>query len=244
MKVSVILPAAGLGTRMAVAPGAIPTERKQFLLLRGSPVLVHTLRRFNACPSVTEIVVALRPEDIPGFEQMLRDEDFAKPVRAVAGGESRQESVFNALRSLGEDVDLVAVHDAVRPLVSVDQIDQVIQKAAATGAAILGIVPVDTVKQVHLHEVRTTIPRERLVLAQTPQVFRVELLREAFERAIADGFIGTDEASLVERLETTPVSVVAGSEWNIKITRSADLVLAEFLLTREERDTSQQGLSA
>lgn len=244
MNVSVILPAAGLGTRMSSASGAIPAERKQFLLLRGSPVLVHTLRRFNACSSVTEIVVALRPEDIPGFDQLVRDEHFVKSVRAVAGGESRQESVFNALRSLGEDVDLVAVHDAVRPLVSVDQIDQVIQKAAATGAAILGIVPVDTVKQVHLHEVRATIPRERLILAQTPQVFRVELLREAFERAAADGFIGTDEASLVERLETVPVSVVAGSEWNIKITRSADLVLAEFLLTREERDLSKPGPSA
>lgn len=238
MNVSVILPAAGLGTRMASATGTIPAERKQFLLLRGSPVLVHTLRRFNACASVTEIVVSLRPEDLPGFEQLIRDEKFTKPVRAVVGGESRQESVWNALRSLGEDVDLVAVHDAVRPLVSVDLIEQVIQKAFATGAAILGIVPVDTVKQVHLHEVSTTIPRERLVLAQTPQVFRVALLREAFERAAADGFTGTDEASLVERLETVPVSVVAGSEWNLKITRSADLVLAEFLLTREEQDSS------
>lgn len=240
MKVSVILPAAGLGTRMASATGGIPSERKQFLVLRGSPVLVHTLRRFQACDSVSEIVVALRPEDIPGFEQLIHEENFPKPVRTVVGGESRQESVYNALCSLSADVDLVAVHDAVRPLVSVDQIEQVIRKAEGTGAAILGIVPVDTVKQVHLQEVRTTVPRERLVLAQTPQVFRVDLLREGFERARADNFIGTDEASLVERLETVPVSVVAGSEWNIKITRSADLVLAEFLLQREDRGTPSQ----
>lgn len=239
MNVSVILPAAGLGTRMASSAGDFPSERKQFLLLQGSPVLIHTIRRFQACPSVSEIVVALRAEDIQSFEASLAAEGFSKPVRAVAGGDSRQESVHNALQSLSADVDLVAVHDAVRPLVSVEHIEQVIQKAAATGAAILGIVPVDTVKQVHLHEVRATIPRERLVLAQTPQVFRVSLLREAFERALADGFIGTDEASLVERLETVAVSVVPGSEWNIKITRSPDLVLAEFLLARETAPASK-----
>ncbi len=240
MNVTVILPAAGLGTRMASATGVMPSGRKQFLVLRGSPVLLHTLRRFDACRAVNEIVVALRPEDIPGFEQLIENQPFSKPVRAVAGGESRQESVWNALRSLGEHVELVAVHDAVRPLVPVDLIEQVIAKAAATGAAILGVVPVDTVKQVHLHEVQTTIPRERLVLAQTPQVFRVGLLREAFERAAADGFVGTDEASLVERLESTPVSVIAGTEWNIKITRSADLVLAEFLIAREEQESAQK----
>ena len=225
---------------MASNAGDIPAERKQFLSLRGSPILIHTLRRFNACPSVSEIIVALRPEDIPGFEVLLPAEGFTKRVRLVPGGMSRQESVYNALLSLSDDVELVAVHDAGRPLVSIEQIEQVIRKAATTGAAILGIVPVDTVKQVHLHEIRATIPRERLVLAQTPQVFHVNLLREAFERAMADSFLGTDEASLVERLETTPVSVVSGSEWNIKITRSADLVLAEFLLSREAESAEKQ----
>ncbi len=243
MNVSVILPAAGLGTRMASSAGDVPSERKQFLLLQGSPVLIHTIRRFDTCPFVSEIVVALRADDIYSFEASLATEGFSKPVRAVAGGDSRQESVYNALQSLKADVELVAVHDAVRPLVSVENIEQVIQKAAVTGAAILGIVPVDTVKQVHLHEIRATIPRERLVLAQTPQVFRVSLLREAFERAIADGFVGTDEASLVERLETVSVSVVPGSEWNIKITRAPDLVLAEFLLAREGAPASKPASS-
>jgi 2-C-methyl-D-erythritol 4-phosphate cytidylyltransferase len=234
MKVSVILPAAGLGTRMAKTAGDIPVERKQFHLLRGAPVIVHTLRRFDSCPSVSELVVALRPEDVVSFEEMTQGMRLQKPVRVVEGGDSRQESVWNALRTLGDDTDLVAVHDAVRPLVPVSAIEQVIAKAAASGAAILGIVPVDTVKQVHLHDIRATIPRERLVLAQTPQVFRVALLREAFQRAQEDSFTGTDEASLVERLETVPVSVVPGSEWNIKITRSADLALAEFLMACEE----------
>jgi 2-C-methyl-D-erythritol 4-phosphate cytidylyltransferase len=244
MKVSVILPAAGLGTRMANSAGDIPIERKQFHLLRGSPVLVHTLRRFGTCPSVSELVVALRPEDMASFEEMLSGEQLQTPVRVVEGGDSRQESVWNALRTLGEDTELVAVHDAVRPLVPVACIEQAIAKAASSGAAILGIVPVDTVKQIHLHDVRATIPRERLVLAQTPQVFRVALLKEAFERAIDDGFVGTDEASLVERLETVPVSVVPGSEWNIKITRSADLALAEFLMAREEAESGKTQGSA
>lgn len=241
MKVSVILPAAGLGTRMASSAGDVPNERKQFLLLQGSPVLIHTIRRFDACPQVSEIVVALREEDIPSFETGLAAHSFSKPVRAVPGGDSRQESVYNALRSLAPDVELVAVHDAVRPLVPIENIEQVIQKAAATGAAILGIVPVDTVKQVHLHEIRATIPRERLVLAQTPQVFRVSLLLEAYERAHADSFVGTDEASLVERLETIPVTVVPGSEWNIKITRAPDLALAEFLIARDAAKLAGEG---
>jgi 2-C-methyl-D-erythritol 4-phosphate cytidylyltransferase len=101
----------------------------------------------------------------------------------------------------------------------------------------LGVVPVDTVKQVHLHEIRTTIPRERLVLAQTPQVFRVALLRQAFAKAREENFVGTDEASLVERLETVPVSVVPGSERNIKITKAADLALADFFLSQERKET-------
>lgn len=237
MKVSVILPAAGLGTRMVPGGGEPPLGRKQFLTLHGSPILIHTMRRFDACPSVSEIIVALRPDDMEWFEAALASERFVKPVRFAPGGDSRQESVANALQVLGTDVELVAVHDAVRPFVTVDAIEAAIAKAAETGAAILGVVPVDTVKQVHLHEIRTTIPRERLVLAQTPQVFRVALLREAFAKAREENFVGTDEASLVERLETVPVSVVPGSERNIKITKAADLALADFFLSQENKET-------
>ena len=236
MKVSVILPAAGLGTRMVPGGGESPVGRKQFLTLHGSPILIHTIRRFDACPSVTEIVIALRPDDMAWFEAAVASERFTKRVRFAPGGDSRQESVGNALESLGSDVDLVAVHDAVRPFVSVEMIEAVIAKAAATGAAILGVVPVDTVKQVHLHEIRTTIPRERLVLAQTPQVFRVALLKGAFAKASEESFVGTDEASLVERLETQPVSVVPGTERNIKITKAADLELADFYLSQERKE--------
>lgn len=240
MKVSVILPAAGLGTRMVPGGGEPPSSRKQFLKLQGSPILIHTIRRFDACPSVGEIVVALRPDDTEWVEAEVAREHFTKRVRIVTGGDTRQESVANALASLAADVDLVAVHDAVRPFTSVEQIEAAISMAAETGAAILGVVPVDTVKQVHLHEIRSTIPREHLVLAQTPQVFRVALLKEAFTKARTEGFIGTDEASLVERLESVPVTVVPGSERNIKITKASDLELANFYMSLEAKERAGQ----
>jgi len=196
-------------------------------------VLVRTIRKFAAAPAVGEIVVAVRPEDQQAVEEMLAKETAGKPVRIVQGGISRQESVENALRTLGPDVELVAVHDAVRPFVDLETIQKVIDEAARTGAAIVGIVPVDTVKQVHLHKIRATIPREKLILTQTPQVFRRDLLVEAFARARADQFTGTDESSLVERLDRVEVSVIPGSDRNIKITKPHDLKLAELFLSEE-----------
>jgi len=129
---------------------------------------------------------------------------------------------------------LVAVHDAVRPFVSREVIEAVIREASETGAAIVGIVPVDTVKQVHRNKVRATLPRERLILTQTPQVFRIGLLRQAFEKARKDLFVGTDEASLVERLEQVEVSVVVGTDRNIKITKPTDMDLARLYLALEK----------
>jgi 2-C-methyl-D-erythritol 4-phosphate cytidylyltransferase len=235
MKVSVILPAAGLGTRMKAAAEVAGTSRKQFMQLEGEPVLVHTVRKFVACPLVTEVVIALRGEDLEWVEAVIRDQGFTKPVRTVAGGDSRQQSVENALASLGADVEVVAVHDAVRPFVAPATIVEVIEEAARTGAAIVGIVPVDTVKQMQRHTVRGTLNRDRLVLAQTPQAFRADVLRAAVEKAREDGFIGTDESSLVERLENVEVTVVAGSDRNIKITRASDIELARLFLAEEKR---------
>jgi len=234
MNVTVILPAAGLGTRMKgqAADPATP-DRKQFLLLEGSPILLHTIRKFVACPLVGEVVIALRGDDLARVEEVLHGEVFAKPVRCVEGGESRQHSVENALASLAPDVEIVAVHDAVRPFIEAATIVEVIEQAALTGAAIVGIVPVDTVKQVQRHMVRGTLNRERLVLAQTPQVFRADLLRQAFQKAREDGFVGTDESSLVERLEQIEVTVVPGSDRNIKITRPSDIELAKLFLAEE-----------
>lgn len=236
MKVSVILPAAGLGTRMGREKAG--TSRKQFMLLDGAPILIHTIRKFLLCPSVSEIVVALRAEDMDWARGLVHAEQPRVPVRFVEGGDSRQHSVENALATVGEDIDLVAVHDAVRPFVDIEQVEAALTEASHCGAAILGIVPVDTVKQVHKNKIRATLVREHLVMAQTPQVFRTDLLKRAFARAKEDGFVGTDEASLVERLDEVDVHVVQGSDRNIKITRPTDMDLAHLFLEEEHRETS------
>jgi len=158
---------------------------------------------------------------------------FSKPISVIQGGDRRQDSVSTALGHLSPDVTIVAVHDAVRPFVSVEEIEAVIQKAAKDGAAILAVPIVDTVKQVEKDVIDATLAREHLVLAQTPQAFRIEILREAFERAKKDEYYGTDESSLVERIGRS-VSIVRGSERNIKITRPTDLVLARVLLEEEQ----------
>jgi 2-C-methyl-D-erythritol 4-phosphate cytidylyltransferase len=215
------------------APEKEGISRKQFMLLNGSPILIHTIRKFVSSPSVSEIVVALRPDDLEWAAELLKSQGLANAVRTVEGGESRQQSVENALAAISSDTQLVAIHDAVRPFVELQVIERVINEAAETGAAIVGIVPVDTVKQVHRNKVRTTLPRERLILTQTPQVFRLDLLRKAFEKARQDLFVGTDESSLVERLEQVEVSVVLGTDRNIKITRPTDMELARLYLALE-----------
>ncbi len=216
------------------------TSRKQFMLLENAPILVHTVRKFVASPLVHDVVVAVREEDIEWVEDLLKKEGrgLLGSLRVVAGGNTRQESVENALRSLDADTDLVAVHDAVRPFIDLDTIRRVVEEAEISGAAIVGIVPVDTVKQVSGAQaggakVRSTISRERLILAQTPQVFRTEILQRAFDSARADNFTGTDEASLVERLDQVEISVVLGSERNIKITRPNDMDLARLFFGQE-----------
>jgi len=239
MNVIVIIPAAGLGTRMSSAHGGPKDKSKQFFELQGTPILVHTLRKFAACDAVNEVVVALRPSETPVFQKQIERENFRKPLRIVEGGEHRQNSVANAISALqAADEDIVLVHDAVRPFVEQETIINVIEAVKKYDAAIAGIPAVDTVKQVERTAdgavVIATVPRERMVLAQTPQGFRFGLLKRAFEEALADGFMGTDEASLIER-SGAPVHVVMGSPRNVKITTPADLELAEFFLSLESR---------
>ena len=232
-RITAILPAAGMGTRMG---GETP---KQFLVLDGSPVLLHTLRRLSSCEGITDIILATRAEEIARLEERCRQENLRQTIRVVKGGATRQESVAAALEQVTDDTELVAVHDAVRPLVTREQVARVIAEARKCGAAILGIPAMDTVKEVKrasLPEdvalITATIPRERIVLAQTPQVFRTSLLKEAFARAIADQVNASDEAGIVERLGHN-VHVVHGSERNIKITKPADMELARFYLDLE-----------
>jgi 2-C-methyl-D-erythritol 4-phosphate cytidylyltransferase len=245
MKVIVIIPAAGLGTRMSPASGVLKSKSKQFFELRGTPILVHTLRKFAHCGAVSEIFVALRSNEAATFNQMIANENFNKPLHVVEGGEHRQNSVANALAAIeAADDDIVLIHDAVRPFVDQETIVHVIEAVKKYEAAIAGVPAVDTVKQVDRTAdgavVLATVPRERMVLAQTPQGFRFGLLKKAFEEATADGFMGTDEASLIER-SGGPVHVVMGSPRNMKITTPADLELAEFFLSLENREVSLSG---
>jgi 2-C-methyl-D-erythritol 4-phosphate cytidylyltransferase len=239
MKVMVIIPAAGLGTRMSAASAGNKSKTKQFFELQGTPILFHTLRKFANSNQVDEIVVALRKNETAGFLKQVEQEGFKKPVRVVEGGEHRQDSVANALAALNASPDdIVLVHDAVRPFVDDETITGVIEAVKKYGSAIAGVPAVDTVKQVDRTSdgavVLATVPRERMVMAQTPQGFRFGLLKKAFDEAKADGFLGTDEASLIERGGGT-VHVVMGSPRNLKITTPGDLELAEFFLSQENR---------
>ena len=241
MKVYVIIPAAGFGTRMAPVSGAKdakkPLPSKQFTELKGTPILIHTLRKFMAIGSVSEILVALRENEIEAFRERLQKEAadvLKKKVELVVGGEHRQQSVEHALNAItAAPDDIVLVHDAVRPLVTAEIINDVVEAARKYGAAIAGLPAVDTVKQVERTAegaiIKATIPRAAVVLAQTPQGFRYDVIRKVFDEATADGFMGTDEASLAER-SGHEVAVVMGSPKNIKITSPGDMQLAEFYL--------------
>ena len=232
-RVTAILPAAGLGTRMGA------DTPKQFLSLDGVPVLLFTLRRLAACPVITDFVISTRAEEVDSLAASVSSEKFGRAIRVVRGGDTRQDSVANALTEIPAEADLILVHDAVRPLVTLSQIEHVIAEADACDAAILGIPAMDTVKEVKRASlpndvalITGTIPRERVVLAQTPQVFRASLLLEAFARARQDGVTASDEAGLIERMGRD-VHVVVGSERNLKITHPGDMELAEFYLRQE-----------
>jgi 2-C-methyl-D-erythritol 4-phosphate cytidylyltransferase len=226
MGVLAIIPAAGMGLRMGSG------TPKQFLSLDGVPIFVHTLRKFCRSTAIDTIHLGVRSEEMERVQQALASESLAKPVRLVSGGVTRHETVERALEAAAPDTELVLVHDAVRPFVELEMICRVAEAARHDGAAILGIPSVDTVKQVERQSILGTLPRERIVLAQTPQAFRYTILRDAFASAKAEGFQGTDESSLVERLGTT-VTVLMGSDRNIKITKPSDLALARLYLAQE-----------
>ena len=207
-RIAAILPAAGLGTRMGAG------TPKQFLELGGEPLVIFTLRRLAASAAITDFILATRGEELTSLEDRVSKARLGRPA-----------------------------HDAVRPFVTPAQIDRLIAEARTRGAAILGIPAIDTVKEVKrasLPEdvalITSTIPRERVVLAQTPQAFQYAILREAFARAKQDDVTASDEASLVERIGRE-VFVVLGSERNLKITRPSDMDLARFYLEQERVKT-------
>jgi len=220
---TVIIPAAGIGARMHA------DRAKQMLELGGVPVLVHTLKRFQQCEAVDQIILVLQPNLTSEILSLMSRHNLTKVARVVAGGAERQDSVYRGLQVVrAESAGIIAVHDAVRPFVKPDEIRAVIERAASTGAALMALAATDTIKQGKSGRVQRTLDRRRIYYAQTPQAFRFAILREAFEKAYADGFMGTDESQLVERLGQR-VSVVEGSPLNIKITRPFDLRLAEAI---------------
>jgi 2-C-methyl-D-erythritol 4-phosphate cytidylyltransferase len=232
MSVFVIIPAAGIGTRMAQANAGVS---KQFIELKGLPILVHSVRAFLDVPAVTAIYVAVRDTEQPRVSAMLAEHHLSAKVHVVTGGDNRQESVANALAALPSNstADIVLVHDAVRPLIDPATISRTIAAIEKHGAAIVATPAIDTIKQVERTAdgalITATIPRELIVHAQTPQGATVPLLRRAFAEAAADEFTGTDESSLLERANI-PVFVVQGTSRNFKVTQPGDLEVAEFYL--------------
>ncbi|MBN1780984.1 2-C-methyl-D-erythritol 4-phosphate cytidylyltransferase [bacterium] len=228
-KVVAIVPAGGTGSRMG---SRVP---KQFLKLADKPILIHTLEKLQSSSLVDEIVIAVPADQISFTEKLVAKWRVFKVTHVVSGGRERQDSVRIALNVIGTGASMIMTHDAVRPLVSVEKIEETIQKAWKDRAAILAVREKNTVKNVTDGVVSKTMDRANLWQIQTPQVFRADLFREAYEHASDLTAAATDDAALVERLGQ-PVHVVEGDDWNIKITSPADMVLAEAILGIENRE--------
>jgi 2-C-methyl-D-erythritol 4-phosphate cytidylyltransferase len=220
-----IIVAAGQGVRMG------PLVRKQFLQLDGSPILSHTLRVFDSCPLIDHICLVVPEGEIAYCRQnVLPAATLQTPLTLVAGGPARQDSVWNGLMALKGSSGLVAIHDGVRPFVTSEQLADCIQMADRHGACILGIPATDTLKTVSADgHIYSTLERENVWLAQTPQVFRYDLIWKAHEQSRKEGITGTDDAELLEKTLGTPIKIIPGSRNNIKITTPEDLLLAEAL---------------
>lgn len=228
MQIAAIIVAGGKGLRMGAE------TRKQYLKLDGVPILVRTLNAFLSCPKIHRIILAAPADDFPFIRsELVSLLPGGDRVVLAAGGAERQESVYSGLKALGTDFKgLVAVHDGVRPFVSEEEILRVCEAASGCGAAILAVPAFETLKRVGRGgAIAGTLSRDGLWMAQTPQVFHADLLFRAHDEARAQGVLGTDDASLVERLGHT-VEVVAGSRCNIKITTPDDLDLASLFLPR------------
>jgi len=223
MKTIVIIPAAGSGKRF---PSETP---KQFLKINGIEILVHTILKFQKSKNVDKIVIAVNKDFIEKVENLVKKYRLTKVVKVVEGGKERQDSVYSALKSIKvEPSDLICVHDAVRPLISSKEIDELIDFAAKKKAVIAAKKAIDTVKTGY-NFVEGTLDREKIWLVETPQIFTYKILSEAFEKAYEDKFYGTDESSLVERLGVKVYFYQVKGE-NRKITVKEDLSFARIFL--------------
>jgi 2-C-methyl-D-erythritol 4-phosphate cytidylyltransferase len=235
-KVFAIVPAAGSGSRIG---GKV---KKQFLPLKGKPIIIHTLQRFEHCSDVDEIVLAVPESDIVEIEALLSKYRIHKVSKAIVGGKKRQDSVFSALQRItANDSDIILVHDAVRPFIESRKISQVIKACKEFDAAVVAVQPKDTIRRsAGGGFFDQTVDRTALWLVQTPQAFKAKLLLRAFEKAYKDKFYSTDEAGLVERLGIK-ARIVEGSYDNIKITTLEDLELGSLILDRWQGKGADEG---
>lgn len=226
MFTSVIIPAAGFGERMGATIG------KQFLLLNGKPILVHTLERFQHCDAVSEILVATQRSSFSLIEEIKVKYSLSKLKSPVDGGQRRQDSIANALKYIDDNAEIISVHDAVRPFVHFKEIIQSIETAKYFGASVVAVRAKDTMKQASTDgRVEKTLNRSSLWSVQTPQSFQRKILFDAYEFAGKNSVTATDDSFLAEQIGILPI-IVEGSYENIKITTPEDLLFAELLIQR------------
>jgi len=225
MKADAVIVSAGKGHRF------MKGKKKQFYLLADKPILAHTLDKFENCPLIHSILLVVGQEDMDYcLKEIIEKYQYLKISQVVPGGKRRQESVKNGIDALPKDVDIVVIHDGVRPFVTEEMIEESIRSAVRFQAVVMAMPVKETIKMVQRDgTVLKTLDRESLWQIQTPQTFQVKLIKEAYHRATEDGFIATDDASLVERLGVK-VHILPGSYTNIKITTAEDLMLANLLL--------------
>ena len=235
MKADAVIVSAGKGHRF------MEGKKKQFHFLEGKPILAHTLDKFETCPLIRSILLVVGQEDMDYcLKEVVEKFEFKKVSRIVPGGKRRQESVKNGIDALPKNVEVVAIHDGVRPFVTKTMIEDSIQSAVKYGAVVLAMPVKETIKMSNPDgTVLKTLDRESLWQIQTPQTFQVNIIKEAYYRAAKDGFVGTDDASLVERLGVT-VHILPGSYTNIKITTPEDLLLANLFLKMDTFTKQEQ----
>lgn len=226
MAYQVIIPAAGQGKRMGAG------KNKLLLELNSIPVFIHSLKVFEEDELCDGIILAIHPQDEAEFNSLLKEHGVKKVLELVPGGKERQDSIYNALKTVKTD-GIILVHDAARPFILKEHIHRLLDTAQETGAAIIGVPAKDTMKTVRDDVVMATVERSSLWAVQTPQAFRFSLLYRAYEQAEKDGFIGTDDSSLVERI-SHPVTMVEGDYDNIKLTTQEDLFFAQAILQKRQ----------
>jgi 2-C-methyl-D-erythritol 4-phosphate cytidylyltransferase len=242
MKAVAVIVSAGKGLRF------MDGKKKQFYFLADKPILAHTLDKFETCPLVHSILLVVGQDDMDYcLKEIVEKYQYRKISQIVPGGKRRQESVKNGIEALAKDAEIVVIHDGVRPLVTREMIEESIHSAQRFGAVVMAMPVKDTIKMAHTNgTVLQTLDRESLWEIQTPQTFQAHIIKEAYQKATEDGFVGTDDASLVERLGIK-VHILPGSYTNIKITTPEDLILANLFLRmkahpkQEQRDRREDG---